>query len=184
MQIIFPVKAAIILIVVIAGSSAAVLVIGPDIGGLVGLVFAGNQQQEKNDGKVGQNIGEGSAETGSSGEAMGDYAESLGTELGFEVVKFTELDANLKLGGEAVPDCPDTAEVAIKVKNTGRYAAEQLTINANPAFVIKGCSMCRIERLEAGGEKEINMQICKSSDRDLEFSIGAVNAEPIKLNSR
>src|SRR3989344_2330089 len=163
------------------GSAAITLVIvNPNVSGFAALVFGnqGGAQGNGNGPEAGLAANGNSA--GDKNAGSGSGANGISSSLSYEVMGFTRLDANL-LSGQEIPECPGTADVSVEIKNSGKYAAEKITIGANSGFSVVACDGCGIEKLESNAEREIKMKLCKSSGQELEIAISAVNANPIEL---
>lgn len=168
---------------IFVGSAAITLVIvNPNVSGFAALIF-GDQGGAHGNGKspeAGLAANGNSAGDKNAGSASG--ANGISSTLSYEVMGFTKLDANL-LEGQEIPVCPNSADVAVNIRNSGKYAAEKITIGANSGFAVVACDGCSIESLGSGAEKTVKMKLCRSSGQELEIAISAVNANPIGLKT-
>jgi len=165
------------------GSAAITLVIvNPNVNAFAALIFGNGVGAQGN----GNSLEAGLAANGNSADdknaGSGAGANGISSSLSYEVMGFTRLDANL-LAEQEIPECPNSADLTVRIRNSGKYAAEKISIGANSGFSVVACDGCGIEKLESSAEREIKMKLCKSSGQGLEIAISAVNANPIELKT-
>ena len=166
----------------IASGAITLAIVNPNVSGFAGLLFGNLLQGSAQNGQGKLDAGLVADGTSSNDKNAGNDANSggLSGSISYEVIGFTKLDANLFSGTE-IPECPGTADVSVEIKNSGKYAAEKISIGANSGFVVMACDGCSIEKLESGAEKEIKMKLCRSAEQELTIAIAAVNANPLEL---
>ncbi len=175
---------AIVAAIFLASGAITLAIVNPNISGFAGLVFgnlfgSGEKNSNAQHGAQGADNGFANAAKDADGNSS---SGGISSSLSYEVIGFTKLDANLSAERE-IPECPNTADVAVKVRNSGKYAAEKIGISANSGFVVMACDGCSIESLGSGAEKTINMKLCRSSGQELKIAVSAVNANPIELKT-
>ncbi len=174
---------AVVAAIFLASGAITLAIVNPNVSGFAGLLFgnlfgAGENNSNADAAQPEDNALANAAANGSDGAA----SEGISSSLSYEVMGFTRLDANL-LSENEIPECPDTADVSVKIKNSGKYAAEKIGISANSGFVAMACDGCGIESLGSGAEKTVKMKLCRSSGQELEIAVSAVNANPIGLKT-
>ncbi|MBS3057372.1 MAG: hypothetical protein J4415_01970 [Candidatus Diapherotrites archaeon] len=113
------------------GSAAITLVIvNPNVNAFAALIFGNGVGAQGN----GNSLEAGLAANGNSADdknaGSGAGANGISSSLSYEVMGFTRLDANL-LAEQEIPECPNSADLTVRIRNSGKYAAEKISIGAN-----------------------------------------------------
>lgn len=166
----------------LASGAITLAIVNPNVNAFAGLVFGNLFGAGENNSNAAAQPEDNALANAAANGSDGAASEGISSSLSYEVMGFTKLDANL-LAGEEIPECPDTADVSVKIKNSGKYAAEKIGVSANSGFVAMACDGCGIESLGSGAEKTVKMKLCRSSGQELEIAVSAVNANPIGLKT-
>lgn len=104
----------------------------------------------------------------------------LNAMLSIEVLKNSELSAELFLQ-QNIPDCPETADANILVKNTGNWKVEMIKIKISPDLKAIACANCTIESLGIGESKTVSLKLCNASGKNHAISVSSANSDLIEL---
>ncbi|MDO8633913.1 MAG: hypothetical protein Q7K34_01330 [archaeon] len=99
---------------------------------------------------------------------------SVSAGLSLEEVRPTELDATISEGKTVA--CPQTGEITIKVKNTGKNTAERLK-SFFQEFAVKECENCSAKQIAPREEISVKVTGCAEQDSTPFAQFWALNAE-------
>jgi len=106
----------------------------------------------------------------------------LGAELSISVLKKSRLSTELFLQ-QRIPDCPETTDANILVKNTGNEKIEALKIKASSQLEIRACAACVVDSLGIGESKTVFLKLCNASGESPVITISSANTDAFEINA-